>query len=558
MAIIKHLSSKNARYSDVLDYYTKKHKEDEKTGHYEPILDENGMMQERENYAIGCLDPYGHEADPNQWASACLQTNYLWQRNQGYNERKTHHYIISHLAEDRPKMTTEDLMEEGKAFARKYLQGYDVLLAVHRDTDNDHIHITVNSVRAVEREEQEWMEKGVHGNVLRKETAAGMKHQDSPTLKRDYLDWILNYTKERGWVPEDNNAKADKKKEKRMPPRYQPLKDTIIAAAEESKNLEDLRKRLLKENKIRLVLRGNTITVFPPDREKGIRLKTLALTNEQLYRFFDHGKYADLETTPPQMETEQQRTEEKKYIQWLKLRREKNAQKAEDTIAISQAIILDKLHAAGVGYRKEDFQELNYLVMKTTYIERDLQLEADKLDILLERWKKYQDETLPAQERRRHGSYVRWCGCDPDASLELDDLLNQREIISLEMEHLSSIRDDLTQTADRWRGFNDLIWPEKNLSWTTSRKAQLKDQLENCRASRKKLEQMAYNCQRAAFRRINNREMAAKAERFYILRQEKLQKEKQLKAQLQAIRKKEREARRQSRDVRKEKQKSSR
>lgn len=558
MAIIKHLSSKNARYCDVLDYYSKKHKEDEKTGHYEPILDENDMMQERDNYAVGCLDPYGHEADPNQWASACLQTNYLWQKNQDYEERKIHQYIISHPAEDRSRMTMEDLMEEGKAFARKYLQGYDVLLAVHRDTDNDHIHISVNSVRAVEREEQDWMMKGELGDTLQCEMAAGMKHQNSATLLRDCQQWLLDYTQERGLVPEDNNAKADEKKAEQFPSRYQPLRDAIIASAEESKNLEDLRRRLLKEKGIRLVLRGNTITVFPPDREKGIRLKTLALTNEQLYRFFDHGKYADLETTPPQMETEQQRTEEKKYIQWLKLRREKNAQKAEDTIAISKAIILDKLHAAGIGYRKEDFQELNYLVMKTTYVERDLQLEADKLDILLERWKKYQDESLPAQERRRHGNYVRWCGCDPDASLELDDLLNQREIISLEMEHLSSIRDDLTQTADRWRGFNDLIWPEKNLSWTTSRKAQLKDQLENCRASRKKLEQMAYNCQRAAFRRINNREMAAKAERFYILRQEKLQKEKQLKAQLQAIRKKEREARRQSRDVRKEKQKSSR
>lgn len=558
MAIIKHLSSKNARYCDVLDYYSKKHKEDEKTGHYEPILDENDMMQERDNYAVGCLDPYGHEADPNQWASACLQTNYLWQKNQDYEERKIHQYIISHPAEDRSRMTMEDLMEEGKAFARKYLQGYDVLLAVHRDTDNDHIHISVNSVRAVEREEQDWMMKGELGDTLQCEMAAGMKHQNSATLLRDCQQWLLDYTQERGLVPEDNNAKADEKKAEQFPSRYQPLRDAIIASVEESKNLEDLRRRLLKEKGIRLVLRGNTITVFPPDREKGIRLKTLALTNEQLYRFFDHGKYADLETTPPQMETEQQRTEEKKYIQWLKLRREKNAQKAEDTIAISKAIILDKLHAAGIGYRKEDFQELNYLVMKTTYVERDLQLEADKLDILLERWKKYQDESLPAQERRRHGNYVRWCGCDPDASLELDDLLNQREIISLEMEHLSSIRDDLTQTADRWRGFNDLIWPEKNLSWTTSRKAQLKDQLENCRASRKKLEQMAYNCQRAAFRRINNREMAAKAERFYILRQEKLQKEKQLKAQLQAIRKKEREARRQSRDVRKEKQKSSR
>lgn len=558
MAIIKHLSSKNARYCDVLDYYSKKHKEDEKTGHYEPILDENDMMQERDNYAVGCLDPYGHEADPNQWASACLQTNYLWQKNQDYEERKIHQYIISHPAEDRSRMTMEDLMEEGKAFARKYLQGYDVLLAVHRDTDNDHIHISVNSVRAVEREEQDWMMKGELGDTLQCEMAAGMKHQNSATLLRDCQQWLLDYTQERGLVPEDNNAKADEKKAEQFPSRYQPLRDAIIASAEESKNLEDLRRRLLKEKGIRLVLRGNTITVFPPDREKGIRLKTLALTNEQLYRFFDHGKYADLETTPPQMETEQQRTEEKKYIQWLKLRREKNAQKAEDTIAISKAIILDKLHAAGIGYRKEDFQELNYLVMKTTYVERDLQLEADKLDILLERWKKYQDESLPAQERRRHGNYVRWCGCDPDASLELEDLLNQREIISLEMEHLFSIRDNLTQTADRWRGFNDLIWPEKNLSWTTSRKAQLKDQLENCRASRKKLEQMAYNCQRAAFRRINNREMAAKAERFYILRQEKLQKEKQLKAQLQAIRKKEREARRQSRDVRKEKQKSSR
>ena len=51
MAIIKHLSSKNARYSDVLDYYTKKHKEDEKTGHYEPILrseEHTSELQSRE------------------------------------------------------------------------------------------------------------------------------------------------------------------------------------------------------------------------------------------------------------------------------------------------------------------------------------------------------------------------------------------------------------------------------------------------------------------------------------------------------------------------------
>lgn len=135
------------------------------------------------------------------------------------------------------------------------------------------------------------------------------------------------------------------------------------------------------------------------------------------------------------MEAERRQAAEKKYIQWLKLRREKNAQKAEDTIAVSKAIIQDKLHAAGMRYRKEDFQELNLLVRKTIYVERDLQTEADKLDALLDRWEKYQDETLPPQERHRHGSYIRWCGCDPDSPLELADLKNQRELKEMGGQH---------------------------------------------------------------------------------------------------------------------------
>lgn len=561
MAIIKHLSSKNARYCDVLEYYTKKHKEDEKTGHYEPILDENGMMQERENYAIGCLDPRGRERDPNKWASACIQTNYRWQKNQDYDDRKIHQYIISHPAEDRAKMTVEDLMEEGKAFARKYLQGYDVLLAVHRDTDNDHIHISINSVRAMEREEQDWMEKGVYGNVLRKETQAGMKHQNGAVMIRDCQQWLLEYTTAHDLKPEDNLKAAEENKAQKFAARYAPLREEILVAAAESKNLSELKQRLLKENNIRLVRRGETFTVFPPGRDNGIRLKTLAISNEELYRTLDHGRYADPKTTPPQMEQEQRQTEEKKYIQWLKLRREKNAQKAEDTIAVSTAIIQDKLHAAGMRYRKEDFQELNILIQKTTYVERDLQTEADKLDALLDRWQQYRDSSLSEQERRRHGNYIRWCGCDPDSPLDLADLINQRELIDLEMTRMASIRESLFQTADKWKGLNDLNnlnWAERNLNWTVERKAQLKGMLESCRASRKKLEQIAYNCQRAAFRRIGSMEMWDKANHFYRLCREKRQKEKELKSQIKAIRKKEREARRQVRKARSDVQNASR
>lgn len=301
--------------------------------------------------------------------------------------------------------------------------------------------------------------------------------------------------------------------------------------------------------------------MFPPGRDNGIRLKTLAISNEELYRTLDHARYADPKTTPPQMEQELRQAEEKKYIQWLKLRREKNAQKAEDTIAVSTAIVQDKLHAAGMRYRKEDFQELNVLIQKTTYVERDLQTEADKLDALLARWQQYRNPSLSEQERRRHGNYIRWCGCDPDSPLELADLKNQRELIDLEMTRMASIRESLFQTADKWKGLNDLNnlnWAERNLNWTVERKAQLKGMLESCRASRKKLEQIAYNCQRAAFRRIGSMEMWDKANHFYRLCREKRQKEKELKSQIKAIRKKEREARRQVRKARSDVQNASR
>lgn len=75
MAIVKHRSSKNARYEDVLEYYTCKHREDSRTGHYEPILDEYGLMQPRDNCAILYLTANGTEAAPEHWASACRRTS---------------------------------------------------------------------------------------------------------------------------------------------------------------------------------------------------------------------------------------------------------------------------------------------------------------------------------------------------------------------------------------------------------------------------------------------------------------------------------------------------
>ena len=61
MAIVKHSSSKNARYEDVLEYYTCRHREDSRTGYYAPILDKYGLMQPRSDSAgaVGVrLPPY--------------------------------------------------------------------------------------------------------------------------------------------------------------------------------------------------------------------------------------------------------------------------------------------------------------------------------------------------------------------------------------------------------------------------------------------------------------------------------------------------------------------
>lgn len=73
MAIVKHNSSKNARYEDVLEYYTCRHREDSRTGHYEPILDEYGLMPPRSNCAALYLTADGTEAAQERWASACCR-----------------------------------------------------------------------------------------------------------------------------------------------------------------------------------------------------------------------------------------------------------------------------------------------------------------------------------------------------------------------------------------------------------------------------------------------------------------------------------------------------
>lgn len=729
MAILKHISSKNANYDDVLVYYTYQHEEDLGTGHYEPILDEYGQLQERENYAITYVTAQGNEAPPERWAADCNRVNLIHGKNENYGEVKNHTYIISHPAEDRQRMTMEDLLAEGKAFAQTNLKGYGVLIAVHRDTDNDHIHITINSVRELAREEQPWMQKNEDGRVKHCEIAAGGKHQDNGEFLRFAKDWLLEYTRQQGLALEDNNDKADRNKAARrsnqihvngkpLTKHQRELRAALLKTIPLCCSFQELQTCLKEEYGITLkrTTTGKTISLIHPENEKAVRLQTLGLDLEIFNSFADlqqdstapaeeqhspasdgsaaaaeappkeeahtkKGPYAkasggpstsanqyyedkpyvfwlenrrqkntekteriidqaekfagartstndghpvkekytvqgleqtiqrtvyaeqDLQTEVdkldiflgrwqqyldpklPQAERDRHgrylrwcgcdpdslsefekwskarqdidaqkkrladlrcklrqkkfsipneaRKEEKNYHQWLRDCRLKNAEKAEDTIARAEALVAERLRARGEFYSRDDFRELNYLLRKTTYVERDLQTEADKLDKILSRWQQYWDPELSQPERDKHGSYLRWCGCDPDSPQELAYLKAQGETLAAQLAHIKAVRETLVETAERWRGWNDE--PVNKLNWTIDRERELKEQLKTIRANRITLGEIANNCSSSVSRRIYKDEQLDKAEYFRKKWMDTLQKEKQLQHELREL-----------------------
>lgn len=495
MAIVKHKTSKNARYADVLDYYTYKHEESQQTGHYEPILDEFGLMQERDNYAVAYITSQGEEADPELWAAACMRTNLLYRKNLDDGDRKNHEYIIAHPEDD--NMSVEDLLEEGRAFARANLQGYDCLIGAH----DNHVHITINSVRAEQRaQEENWMMRDKKtGEILSCEMEAGGKHQDSPQLRRHMNDWLLDYTRQHGFVQKDNNAIADVHRAERHGSKNDQMRAALMEAAGRSKDMKDLQRIMQEDYRMELKIRGNTFSVQHPDSQKAVRLRTLGLEPADLTRRMAGEDFTYTQATEEQqIQKEIEGVEKKKQIEWIRERRLRNNEKAEDAAAKAERLLAEKLRARGERYDKYDFQDINYLIRQTAYVAANLQTEKEKLDRMLERWEKYQDTALDEQERRQHGGYIRWCGCDPDNGLELADLRAEREIIEAQQAHASAMHEALMAEAEQWKGRNNLTYSENNLAWAKQREKQLKQQLKNCKASRKKLWEISCNCERSA------------------------------------------------------------
>ena len=182
MATVKHVSSKNKSYQSTLNYLEFESKDGKL------IEDENGFYVRRKGALIESLN-----TSIDTWSIDCWNTNNLFgNKNHTKEEVKQHQYIISFSPND--KITTEQAMEEGKKWAKEFFGGHQCLIAVHEDGNNHsgniHIHIVINSVRALEEAKgKAWHERPA-------DYKAGSKHRSSAKFTREFKRAVMNRCKE--------------------------------------------------------------------------------------------------------------------------------------------------------------------------------------------------------------------------------------------------------------------------------------------------------------------------------------------------------------------------
>lgn len=173
MAVLKHIASKNADYGEALNYLLFQHNEE----NGKPILDEMGRMVLRTEYYMD-----GILCDPMNFDHECQKTNEHFQKNQRFNEIKSHHYIISFDPRDVEDhgLTGEIAQQLCLDFAKTHFPGHQALVVTHTDghnaSGNIHTHIVINSVRKLDVENDSFAEREC-------DRKAGYKHH----LTKDYL-----------------------------------------------------------------------------------------------------------------------------------------------------------------------------------------------------------------------------------------------------------------------------------------------------------------------------------------------------------------------------------
>ena len=294
MAILKHISSKNADYGDAEKYLTFEH--DEFT--MKPTLDADGRLIPRADYRISSLN-----CDGEDFAVACMRSNLRYGKNQKREDVKSHHYIISFDPRDGPDngLTVDRAQELGEKFCAEHFPGHQALVCTHPDghnhTENIHVHIVINSLRIAEVPMLPHMDRPA-------DRRAGCKHRCTDAalnyLKAEVMEMchseglyqidLLNGSKERVtdreyWAQKKGQAALDERNAPMIAGGIAPqttkfetdkarLRQTIRTALSKATSFDEFSSLLLREGVTVKESRGR-LSYLTPDRAKPITARKL-------------------------------------------------------------------------------------------------------------------------------------------------------------------------------------------------------------------------------------------------------------------------------------------
>lgn len=295
MAIVKHIKSRNANYSDALNYLIFQH--DESTG--KMILDEFNRPLRRDELYVDGLN-----CNPDTFDVECYECNEHFKKNRSRSEIKSHHYIISYDPTDAIEcnLTGEKAQALSLDLAQKIFPGYQALIVTHTDghngSGNIHTHIVINSVRKEAVKRQSYMDKP-------HEEIAGYKHRSTNKFlnyfKKELMEMciqeglhqidLLSPAETKVTQAEYTAQKSGQKKLEAINKKiiadglkptsttFQTQKQEIRNAIEEcsshSKNFQEFQSLLFEKYQISVIEERERYRYLHPDRDKRITEKAL-------------------------------------------------------------------------------------------------------------------------------------------------------------------------------------------------------------------------------------------------------------------------------------------
>ena len=323
MAILKHIANKSADYGKVLDYMLFQHDDFTK----KELLDDKGRKMLREEYYID-----GMNCEAMLFDEECEMVNEQYHKNKRYDEIKSHHYILSFDPNDKEDhaLTGEKAQALGLEFARNNFPGHQALVCTHTDghngSGNVHVHIVINSVRKLDVEKQDFMEREC-------DSRAGFKHHLTNNYLRHLQQSVMDICQRENlyqvnllspaadkisekeyWVNRQGQDKLNELNKQieadGLTPsktvfqtQKQSLREAIAEIASTATSLTDFQSGLLENYNISLIHKRGRYSYHLPDCEKNISERALGAHygKDYLLQPFDKNtKGLEKENTQPE------------------------------------------------------------------------------------------------------------------------------------------------------------------------------------------------------------------------------------------------------------------